>query len=269
MFGRLSGFAAAAVSTVLATEFFTPVGTIHLERAFDLFQFECYAALAIGAAITADQIYRALISLSDSNQQLLREDTRRSLQLREVAHRVANNFASLDALIRQRAKDPKIQFAFEQASELVHVIARINNRLTITSSAGTLESDVFVSELCEDLRACTGEHITIRCQAESHELPLTAAIPLGLIINELVTNSIKYAFPDRRSGTIGIAFSRIDDVFRLVVEDNGVGMSGTVQGSGRTSVSSGLLTRNQGHHRYSVNEPTHLSHRCVRGRRRP
>ena len=235
MFGRLSGFAAAAVSTVLATEFFTPVGTIHLARAFDLFQIECYAALAIGAAITADQIHRALISLSDSNQQLMREDTRKSLQLREVAHRVANNFASLDALIRQRAmvsKDPKIQFAFEQASELVHVVARINNRLTITSSAGTLESDVFVSELCEDLRACTGEHITIRCQAESHELPLTAAIPLGLIINELVTNSIKYAFPDRRSGTIGIAFSRIDDVFRLVVEDNGVGMSGTVQGSG-------------------------------------
>ena len=162
MFGRLSGFAAAAVSTVLATEFFTPVGTIHLARAFDLFQIECYAALAIGAAITADQIYRALISLSDFEPAALERRysqepaTARSRTPRRKQLRLARcpNQAACDGL-----EDPKIQFAFEQASELVHVVARINNRLTITSSAGTLESDVFVSELCEDLRACTGEHI--------------------------------------------------------------------------------------------------------------
>ena len=162
------------------------------------------------------------------------------------------------------SKGSKIQTAFEQASELVHVVARINNRLTITSGAGTLESDVFVSELCEDLRACAGEHITIRCQAESHELPLTAGIPLGLIINELVTNSIKYAFPGRRSGRIEIVFSRTDGVFRLIVEDNGVGMSGSRAGQRTgTSAPPGLLTRNQGHDRYPVHEPGHFGRGCI------
>ena len=110
MFGRRSGFLAVVLSALLCTVFFAPVGSIHLARAFDLFQIECYAALAVGATIMADQIHRVLISLSDANLQLASEDTKKALLLREVAHRVANNFASLDALIRQRAmasKDPK------------------------------------------------------------------------------------------------------------------------------------------------------------------
>jgi len=175
-----------------------PVGSIHLARAFDLFQIECCAALAMGATIMADQIHRVLISLSDTNLQLANEDTKKALQLREVAHRVANNFASLDALIRQRAmasKDPKIQFAFKQASELVHVVARLNNRLNIAAGDSTLDSYVFVSDLCEDLKACARKGIAIECRAERHDVALTAAVPLGLIINELVTNSLKYAFP--------------------------------------------------------------------------
>ena len=72
-------------------------------RAFEYFQIEIYVALAVGATIMADQIHRVIISLSDINIQLASEDSRKTLQLREVAHRVANNFACLDALIRQRA----------------------------------------------------------------------------------------------------------------------------------------------------------------------
>ena len=111
MFGRPSGFFAVALSALLSTAFFAPVSSIHLMRAFEYFQIEIYVALAVGATIMADQIHRVLISLADINIQLASEDGKKMLQLREVAHRVANNFACLDALIRQRAmasKDPKI-----------------------------------------------------------------------------------------------------------------------------------------------------------------
>lgn len=228
VFGRRTGFLAVAVSAALSALFFAPVGSMHLMRAFDLIQIECFAALAVGATITADQIHRSLISLSD-------EDAKKTLLLREAAHRVANNFASLDALIRQRAmasKDPKIQFAFGQASELVHIVARLNSRLTMATGESVLNSQMFVSELCEDLRACARTGITINCRAESHDIPLAAAVPLGLIINELVTNALKYAFPDRRPGVVRIAFVREDDHYHLLVEDDGVGMSGDVKGSG-------------------------------------
>ena len=228
MFGRTSGFFAVTLSTLLSTAFFAPINSIHLMRAFEFIQIEIYVALAVGASIMADQIHRVLISLSDANVQ-------QALQLREVAHRVANNFASLDALIRQRAmasKDPKIQFALEQASELVHIFARLNNRLNTAAGDSTLDSHIFVSDLCKDLKACARKGIAIECRAERHDVPLTAAVPLGLIINELVTNSFKYAFPDHRPGLVRVAFSREDTQYHLLVEDNGVGMDGRVRGSG-------------------------------------
>ncbi len=228
MFGRASGFLAVIVSAGLSALFFAPVGSMHLMRAFDLIQIECYAALAVGATIMADQIHRTLISFSE-------EDTKKTLLLREVAHRVANNFASLDALIRQRAmasKDPKIQFAFEQASELVHIVARLNSRLNLASGQSALDTQVFVSDLCKDLKACARDGISIKCHADSYDISLAEAVPLGLIINELVTNALKYAFPNRQAGVISVAFMREDDHFHLVVEDNGVGMDGRVKGSG-------------------------------------
>ena len=93
------------------------------------------------------------------------------------------------------SKDPTIPFAFEQAIELVHVGARLNNRLNTAAGHSMLDSHIFVSNLCEDLKACARKGIAVECRAERHDLPLAAAAPLVLIINELVTNSFKYAFP--------------------------------------------------------------------------
>jgi two-component system, sensor histidine kinase PdtaS len=168
LFGRPSGFLAVAITAPLGALFFVPVGTFRIARAFDLFQIECYAALAVCAILILDQVRRNLMALSDTNTKLAEESTQKALQLREVAHRVANNFASLDALIRQRAmasKDPKIQFAFEQASELLHVVARLNNRLNTAANNSEVDSGIFVSELCEDLQACArdGVHIRVQC----------------------------------------------------------------------------------------------------------
>jgi two-component sensor histidine kinase len=235
LFGRPSGFLAVAVSAPLGALFFRPVGTLQLTRAFDLFQIECYVALAVCAILVLDQVRRALILFAETNAKLEEESTQKTLQLREVAHRVANNFASLDALIRQRAmasKDPKIQFAFEQASDLVHIVARLNNRLSMAANDSKVDSGIFVPDLCEDLQACARDGVLIECNAESHDLALPSAVPLGLIINELVTNALKYAFPDERPGRIVVGFSRDGDHYHLLVEDDGIGMSKDIKGGG-------------------------------------
>lgn len=117
LFGRRAGFLAVALSAPLSALFFRPVGSFQLTRAFDLIQIEFYVALAVGAVLVLDQVRCALAQASERNEKLEEESTQKTLQLREAAHRMA----SLDALIRQRAmasKDPKIQFAFEQASRL-------------------------------------------------------------------------------------------------------------------------------------------------------
>ena len=68
--------------------------------------------------------------------------------------------------------------------------------------------------------------VAIECNAESHSISLEKAVPLGLIINESITNAAKHAFPDDRQGIIKVTFERAGDVYKLTVADNGVGQSG-------------------------------------------
>jgi len=208
----------------------------HLQtRAFDLLQIEAYVVLAVIAVLMLEQVRQALILFADTNAELKAESSQKSLQLREVAHRMANNFASLDALIRQRgmaSQDPKIQLAFEQASNLVHIVARVNSRLNSQTNDTEVDSGIFISGLCEDLQACAQDNVSVECDAEGHDLPLATILPLSLIINELVTNAFKYAFPDKRAGQVTVTFLRARGYYRLVVEDDGVGMSNDIQGSG-------------------------------------
>ena len=235
LFGRVSGFTAVLLSSVLSSMFFEPLGLPHIMRAIDLLQIEVFALLAIAAVFLADEIRGALIAVSDANQVLAAEDTRKTVRLQEVAHRIANTFSSLDALIRQRAKmsnDPRMSVAFDQASELIHVVARLTNRLNVSDNYSTVNSQAFVRDVCEDLRACAPPSIEFECNTEGHELPLSIAVPLGLVINELVTNALKYAFPGGRAGRIRVAFAEQHDSRVLAVEDDGGGMRGKVQGTG-------------------------------------
>ena len=81
----------------------------------------------------------------------------------------------------------------------MHVVARLNNRLNAAAGDSELYSGLFVSELCEDLQACArNEHFQIECRAESHDIALTAAVPLGLIINDsrLTHSSMRFLTSD-------------------------------------------------------------------------
>jgi len=95
LFGRRAAFLAVALSAPLGALFFRPVGSFQLTRAFDLFQIECYVALAVGAILVLDQVRRALVQASERNEKLEEESSQKTLWLREAAHRMANNFASL------------------------------------------------------------------------------------------------------------------------------------------------------------------------------
>jgi two-component system, sensor histidine kinase PdtaS len=67
--------------------------------------------------------------------------------------------------------------------------------------------------------------IAVKLEVESHLVPQERAVPVGLIINELLTNALKYAFPDERTGTVSVRFTREAEGFCLRVTDDGVGMA--------------------------------------------
>jgi two-component sensor histidine kinase len=86
----------------------------------------------------------------------------------------------------------------------------------------------FVIGLCSDLDAAqVGEGlrpVALMAEAESHPLDAERAVPLGLVLNETVTNAMKYAFPEERPGAVRVGFARQDDHFVLTVSDDGIGL---------------------------------------------
>jgi two-component sensor histidine kinase len=106
----------------------------------------------------------------------------------------------------------------------VKVMARVHRRLRARDQDVSLDSAAYVRELCGDLGEMThGRPIMIECEADSRPLGMQQAVLLGLILNELVTNAVKHAFPDNRAGRIQVRLGALDTQLRLSVEDDGVG----------------------------------------------
>jgi two-component sensor histidine kinase len=155
----------------------------------------------------------------------------RDLYLREFDHRVKNNFASVISLIdlqRRRAGDAATREALGEALGRVESIARAHNALyRAAGSVGTVDIKPYGEELSAALSTALFLRGSIRleCRIESAILPRDRVISIGLLINELVTNSAKHAFVGRDSGRIEVEFRRTDEGFQLSVSDDGVGMT--------------------------------------------
>jgi two-component sensor histidine kinase len=77
--------------------------------------------------------------------------------------------------------------------------------------------------------------IALHCESESHLISIEKAVPLGLIVNECVTNATKHAFPDERPGTISVRLIRVGDTYTLTITDNGIGTKAHVAHAGTGS----------------------------------
>jgi two-component sensor histidine kinase len=236
-FGRATGFIAVAASSLLSLHFFEPGGSIYIYQAADLIRVEIYILFSAGTVVIMARLSQALIANCQAGRLLAALEKQKSVLLSELAHRVANNFATIAAVIRQKSIlviDPQAKSALEEAIEQVSVMARIHGRLCASNRAVSLDTQSFMQELCEDMRTSVESlrPISIECTAVSHSLPVVDAVPLGLIVNELITNAIKYAFPDCRAGIIRLSLDRCGGQLRLSVQDDGVGMQSSVQGTG-------------------------------------
>jgi two-component sensor histidine kinase len=111
-------------------------------------------------------------------------------------------------------------------------MGQVHSRLRAGDRDVSLDSRAFLENLCDELKAslARGRQISIQCQADDLSLSTHQAISVGLVVNELVRNAIKHAFPDDRRGRIRVYFqARKDNQLQLCVEDNGVGFSNHAQ----------------------------------------
>ena len=151
--------------------------------------------------------------------------------LKEVHHRVKNNLQIISSLINMQAEllpDSQQRQVFQDCQLRVQAMAMIHDRLCGNNDLEHVEFHEYVEALARDLFAAHGTNqnrIQLRLALEPVSLELNQAIPCGLILNELVQNALKYAFPGARKGEIQIGLScEQDRRVTLRVADDGVGM---------------------------------------------
>jgi PAS domain S-box-containing protein len=154
--------------------------------------------------------------------------------LREVHHRVKNNLAAIVGLFnlqRQAMKDPQAQATMAELSSRVRAMSLVHEKLYRSRSLSKIDFQDYLQSLISHLRTCFGSPgICCEILAQGVEIPLDLAVPCGMIINELVTNALKYAFPKEtrqradQDEHIRVAMSHDNGAFSLTVGDNGVGL---------------------------------------------
>ncbi len=176
--------------------------------------------------------------LESKNLLLDKRNAENELLLREIHHRVKNNLevvSSLLALQSAQINDVNTKEAMTEGQNRVNSIGIVHQKLYQGTNLGAVEMKDYFLNLSESILDSFGaeQRIDLKLAMENLDLDIDTAIPLGLIVNELLTNTIKYAFPKGEKGTITIKLHKKDNnILRLEVADNGVGKSGITQGTG-------------------------------------
>jgi two-component sensor histidine kinase len=154
----------------------------------------------------------------------------RSALLREVDHRVKNNLQLISSLLLlqiRRTEEAGVKSALKGTLERVSAVATVHRRLFQGPEIERFELSQFVRELANDLAvAARRPEITFRLDLDKVEVAASQAAPAALVINELVANALKHAFPEGRGGVIDISIRRTPKGFDLCVRDDGVGLTG-------------------------------------------
>ncbi|HRI61979.1 MAG TPA: histidine kinase dimerization/phosphoacceptor domain -containing protein [Saprospiraceae bacterium] len=174
------------------------------------------------------ELQQVEINQTNRSLQLLLEEKERLL--REIHHRVKNNLQIVMSLLNSQSvylENEKALTAIRDSQQRIHSISLIHQKLYQSENVAMIDMSDYIRELVEYLQGSydTGQNIRFDLQTEHIELDVTQAVPVGLILNEAISNAVKYAFPNHQEGIVTILMQQTDDDhIRLTVSDNGNGL---------------------------------------------
>ena len=240
LFNRGSAFFATAIGCLFAVYLLFP--------GFRLPSHAAYVPLVL-FLLTGFFIALVAETLRKAIERVVTAERDKDLLLRELRHRTKNDIMNITSVLRIQARQaatPEIRDALMGAAGRVDVMGEVHTFLE--NSPVTVNLDAYLTDLCQRLSAAHRgvRPINIVVEAETAHVKPEHTLPVGMIVNELVSNSLKYAFPDGRPGRIGVSVrDGGGDELVMRVEDDGVGCAHDAP-EGTGSVLMKLMTRQIG-----------------------
>ena len=175
--------------------------------------------------------YRDITERKHAEEQIKKSLKEKEVLLQEIHHRVKNNMQVISSLLKlqsRQIKDNKTIAMFKECQDRIRSMALVHEKLYESKDFANINFNKYIKVLANSLfrsYKIYSDKIALKLDVKDISLKVDHAIPCGLIINELVSNSLKYAFPNSKSGEIKITLcSDGDNDIQLVVSDNGIGI---------------------------------------------
>lgn len=227
-----------SINSILNGKSIEPFRSIFLTPEND----EIHVLVRISPVESDDEIIGIFINATDITDQLLLEESKqesttlqkaltdKEMLVREIHHRTKNNLmimASLFSLTSADIEDENAKAIFNQTHSRVKSMALIHEKLYRSDDLKCINFGDYIRNLGQDLSnifLSENSKVQLIMDVEDLKINIETAINVGLILNELLTNSIKYAFPEGRKGNIFINFHQTDNHYIMIVADDGVGL---------------------------------------------
>ena len=204
---------------------------VHRTKCGDEFPAEVWlTSLTLDGKTVLQATVRDISEQKMRERQLGESVKEKELLLKEVHHRVKNNLQTISSLLNLQSKhitDEGVLQTFRESQNRIKSMALIHEKLYMAKDLVNIDFKEYVEGLANHLVQSyfiNVNRIKINIDVVNVNLGVDKAITCGLIINELVTNSFKHAFPDGREGNVNISLIRENDKINLIVSDDGVGL---------------------------------------------
>jgi PAS domain S-box len=206
-------------------------------------------AINSSAGFMAGAIFRDVTAQREASRALMESLREKEILLQEIHHRVKNNLQIICSLIHLEsssiAEESPVARVLSDMEARVSAMALVHDLLYASDDFARVDFSSYAKRLCSQLLSIYGDdrgRVAMRTEVEDVHLALDEAIPCGLLINELVVNSLKHAFPGERRGTIRVSMSEVEGSILLEVADDGIGAPGIdAPRQGRETIGLGLV----------------------------
>ncbi|MBD2507847.1 PAS domain S-box protein [Nostoc muscorum FACHB-395] len=204
-------------------------------------------AIAIQQSSILEQAQTELVQRQKAQVKLKNALAEKEVLLKEVHHRVKNNLQIVSSLLQlqsQTLKDPEAIKVLRESQNRIESISLIHKNLYTSANIGQIDVADYISNLAASLLISYQiwpDKITLETDIDSVNLNVDQAIACGLVINELISNALKHAFPNQQVGTISIALRNINNSIEMTIQDNGIGLPANLDWTNTDSLGLSLV----------------------------